>query len=416
MQSFDDILNAFGGESRIDLGLERFQRALREVGHPEKLVKTIVIGGTNGKGTTAILIANTLCRQGLRVGTYLSPHLQTPNERLLSNMLPIDSGTLHQLGCSFADLGLRCELTYFEFLTLLYFIWAATEKFDISVLEVGLGGRLDATNVTEPLACAITNIAFDHQKYLGHTLEAIFSEKVGISRPSVPLYTGITDPDLLARCPNAKPTLEIPRKITARDWTYQRVIIDGHEFNLNNPSAGMVENAVLAYALLRGEFPQIPLDTIQSAFASAKTPGRFEVTHSLSPKSPRILLSGDHNPHGIDSLCATLDSLPPTRLHTLCAFSLDKPYAEMFARLKARSQSIVLAVISNNRLLHLNLAGESPNIPADYLALAEVANDPVHTFETMKKNMPHEDTLLVTGSLYLVGEIRKHLALEVFYN
>ena len=168
----------WGEKERINYALDRFQNALKAVGNPEKDVHTLVIAGTNGKGITTLLVSGALARAGFRVCTYLSPHLQSPSERFLWNLSSIEEDELASLGLEFADTARSHELSYFEFLTLLSFIWAKRRGADIHVLEVGLRGRLDATNVTDPLACAITNISLDHQAYLGTTKEQILAEKL----------------------------------------------------------------------------------------------------------------------------------------------------------------------------------------------------------------------------------------------
>lgn len=403
MRPLVSILEKFGGESRINLGLIRFQRALGEVGNPERNVKTIVIAGTNGKGTTTLLTSQALILHGLRVGTFLSPHLQSVRERMQSNLSPIQMDALNDLAIRLEPVGERHALTYFEFLTLIYLVWANKARFDISVLEVGLGGRLDATNVTTPLACVVTNISYDHQKFLGNTLGEILKEKLGILREGTNLYTGITDAVLSQQCHDEAQrvgskllfTAEIPHSTIEVTWNNRELLIDGHRFMLKNPSVGTVQNAVTAYALLKGEFPKITTDIIQKAFVACHTPGRFEVINT----QPRVLLSGDHNLEGLDCLIRTLEELPPTTLHTVCGFSIDKPYRLMFDRLRERSATIVLTTFQKN---------PSP-LPADYLSMDFCVADPLEAFAMQMERARPSDTVLVTGSLYLVGAIRETL-------
>lgn len=407
MAKIDSILSNLGGESRIDLGLARFQSALREAGNPEKNVKTIVIGGTNGKGTTTLFISHALKQQGYRVGTYLSPHLHHIRERILCDLEPIDEPELESLASAYAKLAGQHQLTYFEFLTLLYFVWAKARQLNFSVLEVGLGGRLDATNVTEPLACVVTNIGLDHQKFLGQTHASILSEKLDILRTGAPLFTGIYDTCLQDQCLKEAETIGCPvhfslsHSLINRDWTGQTVRIDGHDFFLNNPTTGALESATLAYDVIRKVFPDISLSAIRAGFSECKTPGRFE----LVGDNPRILLSGDHNLEGLECLFETLDSLPPVKLHTLCAFSLDKPYAEMYRRLLERSESIQLTTFEKN---------PTP-LPADYLGMGKFTTDPVQALADIMARAHPSDIVLVTGSLYLVGAVRASLLSEIAF-
>ncbi len=393
------ILESFGTERRIHYSLDRFQEALVAVGNPHKSVKSLVISGTNGKGSTTLLTAAALVEAGFNVGTYLSPHLQQVNERVLHNLSPVSALSLIGLAQELHKVGKKYELSYFEFLTLLYFVWAERAKLDFSVLEVGLGGRLDATNVTDPIACAITNIDFDHQQYLGDTLPQILSEKLGILNSEGLLFTGIHDVALLAqvekRCEELDAiyyySRELRKEVISKSWDGQQIRINGHPFSLTNPSTGALHNASLAFLLVRIVFPTIPLSTMQRAFASVRIPGRMEVIQ----ESPRVVLSGDHNPAGIRSLLETLKDLAYSDLHTVCAFSADKPFSEMYRALGSVSKSITLTKIRPNE-----------PISESYAAMADVAPDPKTAVQTVLAKAKPTDTILVTGSLYLIGEVR----------
>ncbi len=199
ISNLEAFLEQIGSERLIDYSLERFRSALQAVQNPERDAKTIVIAGTNGKGTVSLLLSNALREAGFKVGTYLSPHLQQPNERFLDGLRPERESELLRLAKEHWEISKQYRLTYFEFLTLLCFAWASRKKFDFLVLEVGLGGRLDATNVTTPLACAITTIDLDHQEYLGNTVEKILEEKMGILRAGSPVFSGITQSSLRSR-------------------------------------------------------------------------------------------------------------------------------------------------------------------------------------------------------------------------
>lgn len=408
LETLDSILGSLGSESRINLGLERIQAALQEVTNPHNRVKSVVIAGTNGKGTTSLLISNALRRHGLRVGTYLSPHLQSITERFLCDLRPIENAQLEALALKHAAIARTHGLSYFEFLTLLYFVWADQERFDISVLEVGLGGRLDATNVTHPAATVVTRIDFDHQRYLGETLEKILTEKLGILRAQTPLYSSIRNHALKQQCLKTAQKLgcavffsdTLPVRREALAWDGQQIAISGIPFRLQNASEGTVENAALAYALLRQEFA-VPIEVIQASFAQTAIPGRFEVVS----RNPQVVLSGDHNLSGLDCLLRTLNALKATRLHTLCAFSLDKPYTQMYRELASRSTSITLTAFKKT----------ASHLPQHYLRLGRVEPDPVQAFTRIAHRIKALDTILVTGSLYLVAEIRKHLKNDVSF-
>ncbi len=187
----ENLLGERGGERRINYALDRFRKALESVGNPERDVYTIVTSGTNGKGTTSLYLSAALRTAGFEVMTYLSPHLQHPTERFLLNMVPIAEDELTELALEYRKTGNAYELSYFEYLTLLVFVWARKRRPQFLILEAGLGGRLDATNVTDPIACLLTNVGFDHMEYLGDTLEQILEEKLGTLRHESLFFTGV---------------------------------------------------------------------------------------------------------------------------------------------------------------------------------------------------------------------------------
>jgi dihydrofolate synthase/folylpolyglutamate synthase len=400
-QSLESIIELLGAERRLNFGLDRFREALGRVGNPEQSVHTLLIAGTNGKGTTTLLVSGALAEAGFKVATYLSPHLQSVTERFLLNLNPIAEDQLLDLVVEFMPLAQEVGLSYFELLTLINFVRASREKVDLLVLEVGLGGRLDATNVTDPLACAITNIDLDHQEMLGDTREKILMEKLAILNKEGLLFTGEKDPALLAimekRCEELdtiyyySKELKIERESV--DWKGQRVRFNGYPFQLTNPSAGTVESAALAFLMLRIVFPKIPIAALQRSFNKTVNPGRFEIVQN----HPRVILSGDHNLAGIECLEKTLSALPRSgRLLTVCGFSFDKPFREMYQRLAKISDQIV---VTRTKL-------DSAPLPDGYQEMGTWVEDPEKALKAMLAMAEPGDTVLVTGSLYLVGTVR----------
>jgi dihydrofolate synthase/folylpolyglutamate synthase len=409
LQKLETLLESLGGEKRINYALDHFKSALESVGNPEKSVKSILIGGTNGKGTTTLFVSQALKAQGLKVSTYLSPHLQSPTERILNNLNPIPEQELLALALEFESTARNFNLTYFEYLTLLFFVRAQRIKSDFSVVEVGLGGRLDSTNVAEPIASVLTNVSFDHQALLGNSLEAILTEKLGIIRPEGLLFTGIHDSKLRkmieSRCSQLGVVFhystEVQTEIRKVTWAGQEVTLNGTPFFLTNPSPGTVANAALAFLTLRNLFPKMAISTIQEAFRNTKTPGRFETLRL----NPRIVLSGDHNPAGVECLKETLKSMGSGRLLTICGFSPDKPYQEMFKQLKNISDEILLTQIPRLK----------EQTTAEYQTMGEFEPEAARAVERMLAKTSPNDTLLITGSLYLVGELRKLWADKVTF-
>lgn len=399
--SWETFLEQLGGEKRIHYSLENLSRALKDAGHPEKTVKSLIIAGTNGKGSTTLFLSQALKLHGYRVATYLSPHLQHLRERFQDGLVPWSVERLEGQVRALAPLAEKWKLSYFEFLTLVFFVDSAQTKPDFNVLEVGMGGRLDATNVTHPEGVVLTNISWDHSDYLGDTLEKILDEKMGVLRPGVPVISGLVEPELRNHlqqecerllCP-LDFTDSVSRKVIQKSWGGQEVLIDGHLFYLKNPSRGALENAVGAYLFLRKQFPEISISTLQAAFKAMINPGRLEGVQ----ENPRIILSGDHNLAGMMSLTETLTELKAKNLYVLCGFGPDKDAAQMLQALNPFAQELVLTRVPRAR----------GKYDKTYQTLANYEEDPQKAFEGLRKKLKPSDTLLVTGSLYLVGDLRR---------
>lgn len=395
------LLDQLGGEKRIHYSLENVQKALKDAGNPEKNVKSVVIGGTNGKGTTTLLVSRALSLHGYQVATYLSPHLQHPTERFLENLVPWSEERLASLCSKYFDLAEKHQLSYFEFLTLLFFIDSSNRKKDINVLEVGMGGRLDATNVTHPHAVAITTIGWDHSDYLGDSLSKILKEKMGILRPGISVVSGVKQPDLKSQlqteCNHISSSLTFcdtySKQSLSWDWSGQDVLIDKNPMHLNNPTSGTLENATIAYGLLRKAFPEVSVEVIQKAFSSVVFPGRFETVQ----KDPRIILSGDHNEDGIECLLSMLKKIASKDIFILCGFGPDKNTSKMIQMLQPFGKEVLLTEVPRARGAY----------DENYSKLASFEKDPHQAFARLERKLKPGDTLLVTGSLYLVGELRK---------
>ena len=401
---FDDILKGFGTERRMNYGLDRLKGALAAIGNPERRLKAFLVGGTNGKGTVALLLSNGLRESGHSVATFLSPHLESARERFLDNLAPGEEAELSALAQEFLAVGNQFELSYFEFVTLLFFTWAARRQFDFTIIEVGLGGRLDATNLCEPLATLITNVSLDHQEYLGPDEPTILADKLGILRKESLHFTAVSDPELKAQTVKACDALdtiyyfssELRRELKSRTWTGQSFTLNGYPFQISNPSPGALENTALAFLFFRIVFPAIPTENLQTAFAHVRNPGRFEIVQ----EKPRVILSGDHNLAGVADLKQTLQATGTGKLKVICGFSGDKPYAKLVTQLRELSTDVTVVPV------------ESARIPAgeDYVSLPGYVPNAKAAVERAIAAAGSEDTLLITGSLYLVGELRRRWA------
>src|SRR5262245_36365535 len=320
-----------------DLKLESVRAALERLGSPELCFPSLHVAGTNGKGSTAAIAHAVLSRHGLRAGLFTSPHLSDFRERIRVGDAWITEEAVVELTDEIRERLSRTgvELTFFEVTTVLSFLYFARARIDAAVVEVGLGGRLDATNVLVPRATVVPTIGFDHERYLGSTIASIAAEKAGIFKPGVPAIVGRVDHEaesVLARIAAAQPCpyrlygREFRTEIAAHGFDYQgrRTIRD-----LRPGLAGrfQVDNAAVALAALEdgGWLGGIPDETIRAAVATVRWPGRLEVLR----ERPRVILDGAHNPAGVAALVGELAGLTRGRpVHLVFGVLADKRWSE----------------------------------------------------------------------------------------
>jgi dihydrofolate synthase/folylpolyglutamate synthase len=385
----------------VRLGLERMERALDALGRPERALRVLHVAGTNGKGSTCAMAAAALQAAGHRTGLYTSPHLVRFAERIAIDGTPISDAALAALlaevraACPWHDAGGEGErLTYFEMATLLGLLHFAREGVEAVVLEVGLGGRYDATNAVVPLACAVSRIGLDHTELLGPTLDAVAREKAGIFKPGVPaVVAGGQPPEALAALTEEAARRGAPFSVA--DAAYEGPIA------LAGPHQR--ENAALAAAALRlldGRGLSVPAAAIAQGIASARWPGRLETVAG-------VLLDGAHNPDGAAALARALPALHPGRsVELVLGVLADKDHRAMLR---------TLAPAVNG--LHL-VAPRSPRArpPAAYADFARSLGRPVddhpsagEAISCARRAAGSHGLVCVAGSLYLVGEARQLL-------
>ncbi|NOT33461.1 MAG: bifunctional folylpolyglutamate synthase/dihydrofolate synthase, partial [Candidatus Eisenbacteria bacterium] len=283
----------YGAERRRDrLGLEGTHALMRSLGHPERSFRAVHVAGTNGKGSVCARVERVLRAAGHRVGLYTSPHLVDFRERIRVDGRWADeawlAATLQRIA-AFPD---RDERTFFEVATALGFAWFAKQQVELAVVEVGLGGRLDCTNVVSPIVTAITSIGLDHTEILGDSIEKIASEKAGIVKPGVPVVIG-AGMDLVAE----RVIREVARERRAEVLRAEEPTPGGADPEV----AFALENLATARAILaalRRADVSIPAAAEREGLAASRWPGRLEAC----PDEPRLLWDGAHNPHGITAL------------------------------------------------------------------------------------------------------------------
>jgi len=384
-------------------GLERVLRALEALGHPERAFPILQVAGTNGKGSTCAMAAAALRAAGHRTGLYVSPHLVRFNERIQVDGVPIDDGALDRAAeeirsrCPWHDAGgPEDRLTYFEFATLLAFVHFARERVGAAVVEVGLGGRLDATSAATPRVAAVARIGIDHTQLLGDTIEAIAREKAGIFKEGVPAVVHAHQP------PGA---LESLREEAARRGAPFQVASPSWDGPIGLAGPHQRGNAALAAAALRlldGSGLRVPEPAIAAGIAGVRWPGRLETVAG-------VLLDGAHNPDGAAALAAALGALHPGR-----------PVELVFGVLSDKEhRGMIAALAPAVRRFHL-VAPSSPRArsPGQYLDLvaplrpADVHASVAEALACARRAAADGALVCVAGSLYLVGEARELLAAE----
>jgi dihydrofolate synthase/folylpolyglutamate synthase len=403
---------AYFRETKICLGLAAIEKFARHLGHPQKAYPAVLIAGTNGKGSVAAMTASILGQAGYRVGLYTSPHLVDVRERIKVDGKMIPEEEMSRL-VEHLRSELTSELTYFEFLTAAAFVYFKTRKVDIAVLEVGLGGRLDATNIVCPLVSVITNIGLDHREYLGDTTKEIAFEKGGIIKNDGVCVTGARDGDALAViegiCRQRNAGLKrLGREITLtrhRDGSFSCADEYWRLHNLRTPLLGrhQQDNAALAFGVasemrLRG-FP-MDEDALRKGLNQVSWAGRMELVHT----QPRVYLDGAHNLDGMKVLARTLKDLPRRKLWLVFGVLDDKDYRAML-RLIAREADLLILTrpdspraVSPESLLASVAAGRHQ---------VSVIDNPVEAIQRALDEARGEDLIVVAGSLYLVGIARK---------
>ncbi len=405
----------------MKLGLEPIREVLARLGHPERSSPRVLIGGTNGKGSTAATLSSIFRSAGILAGLHTSPHLIDVTERVRIGDEDVSPPALASaLEAVFGAAGARPEvsLTYFEALTA-----AAEEAFrragcGVAVVEVGLGGRLDATNATEPVLSAVTSIDFDHMADLGETLEAIAREKAGIFRAGRPALVAASPPAAGILRLEAERVgalfVDVPGRTRVSDRrddeAGQSFVLEtsGARYEIRTPLRGAhqatnVAVAVVAAEFLSRDFPGLTEAAIRAGIAATRWPGRLE---RFRAGSKTVWLDGCHNPEGARTLAGFLEERGATA-DILFGVMRDKDAAAIAAPLFAAARRVVLTVPESSRAASLDDLDRSLGALA---ARCDRSASPREGLDRLLAEPAGE--VVVAGSLYLVGEVRRHLLEE----
>jgi len=398
--------------TQIKFGLETTRTLLAGLGDPHTVFPTIHIGGTNGKGSVTALVAAALRVMGWRVGTYTSPHLVSLRERIVVDGVPIGEAAIAMWVERLQPLADQLGATFFETTTAIAFADLAARGTEIGVIEVGLGGRLDSTNVVSPLVSAVTKIEMDHQKYLGETLEAIAREKAGIAKPGTPFVVGETRPEIVAvleregraavrRCGAREDGGRADVTVVPPDRSYQGAMALAGSHQRRNAA---VAEAVLE--ALPARYRPSP-EAIREGFGSARVPGRLD-------RRGRWLFDVAHNPDGMAALCRALGELRPRRpLHALVSILGDKPWAEMLVQLDRVVDRGILTVTPSAETRRWNPEWLQAWLADPGRPPARAAWQLVPDFgAALDLAQRGAGTVLVTGSFHTVGDVMRVKGME----
>jgi len=403
IQTFIDYTTNRMNKGRFSL--DHFKALLESLGNPQHQLKTVHIAGTNGKGSTTNYLRAILQASGLRVGTFTSPHLEVHNDRIRINDVYISDEQLLYYGNRFAELIEENNLSMFEIDTLIAIHFFLDQDVDIALFEVGLGGRLDATNVIIPVISLITTIGFDHMDILGDTLALISMEKAGIVKEGVPLYTSEDKPECLdvfkqiCNERNAKfNTIKEAQNIGLKHgitFSYDQLLI-----HLNTSALYQVKNASLAIEGARylSNYFEINDDNIINGLKDTQWKGRFELVST----NPHIIIDGAHNTHGVSALVESARYLPKPLVIVFSALR-DKETDAMLDDLLSIADEVIVTEFEFYRAASLEMLRHG-----NVLAIQD-------NHEAIRKGiaLSLNGTCLITGSLYFISQVRQTILPEI---
>jgi dihydrofolate synthase/folylpolyglutamate synthase len=414
--SYQNCLQTMYGLHRfgIKLDLSTIRIILKELGNPHKKFACIHVAGTNGKGSVASSLATILSQSGYTTGLYTSPHLVSFNERIQINNRPISNkAVVDAYKAVTAVHHGRREPTFFEFATAMALFEFGRQPVDWAVIETGMGGRLDATNVITPELSIITNVSLEHQAYLGNTISRIAGEKAGIIKPRKPVITGVRQQSARQVVEKVAVEKKAPLYRLGRDFKVRRHQSGTFTYHGRNcvwpglrtalQGSHQADNAALVLAaceLLTEKHADLAIEDIKTGLAKNYWPGRLETVSS----DPLIILDGAHNRAAAENLARFLAANLIGRTLTLVVGILDdKPYEAMLNSLLPLAGRVVLTRAKIERALDpQKLMETAENYPLERTIISDVAEAVKHAINTN----PPDGVICIAGSLYVVGEAK----------
>jgi dihydrofolate synthase / folylpolyglutamate synthase len=395
--------------------LARMDAALALLGDPHRRLRAVHIAGTKGKGSVAAMLDACLRAAGLRCGLYTKPHLVHLTERTRIDGAEMPDALLLDYVIRLRKIYERAglALTFFEFTVALMFLYFVEAGVDIAVIETGLGGRLDSTNVVTPILSVITPIGFDHMEKLGYTIPAIAAEKGGIIKPGVPVVIGARDPEARLSLTSIAMARQSPVFMVEREFSYRshspahRLDYSGLGLALENVEIALAgpfqhENAAIALAAaeaLRAQGLELGEDSIRRGLGTVEWPGRFDIVS----QKPLVILDCAHNELAVEALLETIavELGEEVRPRLIFGCLAEKQWARMAEMLAPRISDVTLTRVKPKRPLEPEklMPIFSKHVPA------RVVNEPVEAIAQVMAQATPNDVVLVTGSVYLVGEV-----------
>ena len=422
MKNFDDYLDyLYGrGSSGEDHTLRNIRKVMEAFDNPQDKIKTIHVAGTNGKGSTAKMLANVLSKK-VKCGIFTSPYMVRINEEISINGVDISNEDFCNLMDRIRPVAEQCDeegyhITYFEFLTAMVYLYFYEQKVDVAVIEVGLGGSLDSTNIIKsPLASVICSISMDHMNVLGSTIEEIAANKAGIIKKNRPVFVYPQTSEEALRVIKEKSIAE-----QAQLFTFKKDEINikdssnfGNTFDfktykdLQTSLRGehQIYNASLALMVLDyfKKYFNLSEDDIKEGIRETYNPGRVDLVST----NPRVLLDGSHNKESIDALLASLKKFDYDKLIVGFSILKDKDHKDIIKKIAGLADELIIAHIDDNpRALDTQIIDEEAKA---YAKDIHVIENNKQAFEFSLKEAKDKDLVLWCGSLYLIGKILSYL-------
>lgn len=407
------------------LGLDRIKNFLSAVNISYDNLKYIHIAGTNGKGSTAKTISDILISSGYKTGLYTSPHLIKINERIQINSLPITDKQLNYLDKKYAVISKKYKLTYFEYITALAFIYFVNNKADVVVLETGLGGRFDATNIVTPLLSVITSIDFDHTEVLGNTIKKIAFEKAGIIKENVPVICGnikssaLTEIKKVAKNKNSRIycfNKDFFAESISYNWKHltQKIKYCGLKKNLTinfsllgNSQVYNLATILSACEILKKTLKKIKFSLIKKACKNIKWAARFDFRKvKVNGKNCSFIIDGAHNIQATENFLSLYKKSPFYKKETKLLFAVmqEKDFKKVIKKVATNFSDVSLLKVNNSRAVDINI------LKKEFSKYIDKKN--IYTYDTEKQffsNIKNNDVYICLGSFYLAGTILKFI-------